>query len=136
VLHLVLLVRQLTKDHGKVPGAVSPLGEQLFNRFCRDIDDNFREMGVGDLKVPKEMQKVAEAFYGRAKAYEGALAGNDPAALEAAVARNVFGVTEPSLGARRLAAYMREASRRLSGLKAQSLARGELDFPDPDAVPS
>ena len=70
-------------------------------------------MGVGDLTVPKEMQRVAEAFYGRAKAYEGALAGDDPAALEAAVARNVFGVTEPPLGARRLAAYMREASRRL-----------------------
>ena len=75
-------------------------------------------MGVGDLKVPKEMQKVAEAFYGRAKAYEGALAGNDPAALEAAVARNVFGVTDPPLGARRLAAYMREASRRLERARA------------------
>ena len=132
VLHLVLVLRQLTKAHGVLPAA----GQRLFDRFCQDMDDNFREMGVGDLKVPKEMQKVAEAFYGRAKAYEGALAGNDPAALEAAVARNVFGVTEPPLGARRLAAYMREASRRLSGQEAQSLARGELDFPDPDAVPS
>src|SRR5215203_2720111 len=42
VLHLVLLVRQLIKYEFKVPGAVSPLGHQLFNRFCRDIDDNFR----------------------------------------------------------------------------------------------
>ena len=36
------------------------------------------------------------------------------AALEAAVARNVFGVSEPPLGAARLATYMREASRRLA----------------------
>ena len=84
---------------------------------------------------PVKCEKVAEAFYGRAKAYEGALAGNDAAALEAAVSRNVFGVTDPPLGARRLAAYMREASRRLGGQDAQSLARGELDFPDPDVVP-
>jgi cytochrome b pre-mRNA-processing protein 3 len=132
VLHLVLLLRQLPSEDG----GTSPTGQRLFDRFCRDIDDNFREMGVGDLKVPKEMQKVAEAFYGRAKAYEGALADDDRAALEAAVARNVFGVTEPPLGARRLAAYMREVSRRLSAQEPQSLARGELDFPDPDAVPS
>jgi cytochrome b pre-mRNA-processing protein 3 len=137
VLHLVLLLRQLPG----VNGAASPTGQQLFDRFCQDIDDNFREMGVGDLTVPKKMQQVAEAFYGRAKAYEAALGGDDPAELEAAVARNVFGATEPTVGARRLAAYMREASRRLAaqgfgGQGAQALARGELDFPDPELVPS
>ena len=132
VLHLVLLLRQLTKAQGAVP----PIGQQLFDRFCQDIDDNFREMGVGDLAVPKEMQRVAEAFYGRAKAYESALADDSAAALEAAVARNVYGVPEPPLGARRLAAYMREASRRLGEQAVNSLARGELDFPDPEAVAS
>ena len=144
LLHLVLLLRQMTKNHGKdrgkdrgkTHGAVPPAGQQLFDRFCQDIDDNFREMGVGDLAVPKEMQRVAEAFYGRAKAYERALADDSPAALEAAVARNVYGVTEPPLGARRLAAYMREASRRLDEQAVNSLARGELDFPDPEAVAS
>jgi cytochrome b pre-mRNA-processing protein 3 len=107
----------------------------LFDRFCRDIDDNFREMGVGDLTVPKEMQRVAEAFYGRAKAYERALANDNAAALEAAVSRNVFGVTEtPPLGARRLAAYMRETIRRLDEQAPGALARADLDFPDPEAV--
>ena len=53
-------------------------------------------------------------------------------ALEAAVARNVFGVAEPPLGARRLAAYMREASRRLDAQDAwRAGARRELEFPDP-----
>jgi cytochrome b pre-mRNA-processing protein 3 len=134
VLHLVLLLRQLTKNHGKGPGTMPPAGQQLFDRFCRDIDDNFREMGVGDLTVPKEMRKVAEAFYGRAKAYEVALADDNAAVLEAAVSRNVFGVTESPLGARRLAAYMREASRRLDAQAPGALARAELDFPDPETV--
>jgi cytochrome b pre-mRNA-processing protein 3 len=134
VLHLVLLLRQLTKNHNKVPGAMPPVGQQLFDRFCRDIDDNFREMGVGDLTVPKEMRKVAEAFYGRAKAYESALADDSAGVLEAAVTRNVFGVTEPPLGARRLAAYMREASRRLDQQTPGALARAELEFPDPETV--
>ena len=130
LLHLVLLMRQLAKGQGKVPDA----SQQLFDRFCQDIDDNFREMGVGDLTVPKKMQQVVGAFYGRAKAYESALADDGEAALAAAVTRNVFGVAEPPLGARRLAAYMREATLRLAALEPGALARAELAFPDPDAI--
>lgn len=130
VLHLVLLLRQLSKGHGAMP----PVGQQVFDRFCQDIDDNFREMGVGDLAVPKKMRAVAEAYYGRAKVYESALADERPDALEAAVARNVFGVTEPPPGAARLAAYMREASRRLGAQDPDAQPPARLDFPDPEAV--
>jgi cytochrome b pre-mRNA-processing protein 3 len=130
VLHLVLVLRRLSRGQSALPA----IGQRLFDRFCQDIDDNFREMGVGDLAVPKEMRRVAEAFYGRAKAYEAALAGDDAKALEASVARNVFGVTEPPPGARRLAAYMREAARRLEWQDTDAPARQELDFPDAEAV--
>lgn len=64
--------------------------------------------GSATWAVPTQMQRLAEAFYGRAKAYEGALAADDAGALEGPVARNVFGLAEPPLGACRLAAYMRE----------------------------
>jgi cytochrome b pre-mRNA-processing protein 3 len=102
------------------------------------MDDNFREMGVGDLAVPKEMRRVGEAFYGRAKAYEASLAAGDANGLAAALARNVFGAREnlaaPPLGARRLAAYMLQAMIWLGAQSAEALARGELDFPEPEAV--
>jgi len=124
VLHVVLLLR----------GLPPPLSQQLFDRFCQDIDDNFREMGVGDLTVPKEMRKVAEAFYGRAQAYENALAADDPVALEAAVARNVFGATAPPLGACALAAYIRRASASLGRLSPEDVARGAFEFPNPAAM--
>jgi cytochrome b pre-mRNA-processing protein 3 len=130
VLHLVLVLRQLSAAQGALP----PAGQALFDRFCRDIDDNLREMGVGDLTVPKEMRRVAENFYGRTKVYEAALASNEGRALEIAVARNVFGAAEPAVGAQRLADYMREAARLLER-QAPDAAAGALDFPDPDAVP-
>jgi cytochrome b pre-mRNA-processing protein 3 len=130
VLHLVLVLRALALPGG----APSPLGQQLFDRFCEDIDANFREMGVGDLAVPKKMQKVAEAFYGRAQAYESALAVEQSGELEAAVARNVFGAADTPLGARSLAAYMRQASARLGRQPPEQWARREIDFPDPAAM--
>jgi cytochrome b pre-mRNA-processing protein 3 len=127
MLHLVLVLRRLRQGQANVP----VLGQQIFDWFCRDMDHNFREMGVGDLTVPKEMRRVAEAFYGRAGAYEAGLASADPAPLEAAVARNVFGTDEVSPGAIRLAAYMREAALLLSGQEPEA---GSVQFPDPAAV--
>jgi cytochrome b pre-mRNA-processing protein 3 len=130
VLHLVLVLRQMTRAQGSLP----PAGQQLFDRFCADIDSNFREMGVGDFGVPKRMQKVGEAFYGRTKVYESALVDPDPAVLEAAVARNVFGAAETPLGARRLAAYMRETADRVAALAADALIATKFEFPDPASV--
>ena len=130
LLHLVLVLRQLTKGHGTLP----PAGQRLFDRFLQDMDANVREMGVGDLTVPKRMQKVGEAYYGRSKVYEVGLADGDPAALEAAVARNVFGAPEPSLGARRLAAYMKHTAKRLEGQNADALIAATFEFPDAKSV--
>jgi cytochrome b pre-mRNA-processing protein 3 len=128
VMHLVLVLRRLRQ----LPTTGKSIGQDLFDTFCRDMDDNFREMGVGDLKVPKEMQRVAEAFYGRARAYDGALDADDSAALASAVGRNIFG-TPDALGARRLAAYMKASLHALNACDDAVLLRGELAFCDPAA---
>lgn len=129
VLHLVLVLGRL---RGTSPN-VHPLGQQIFDRFCRDMDANFREMGVGDLAVPKEMKRVAEAFYGRSAAYEAALAAGDGAALAQALARNVYDLPDVGVGAARLAAYMIETARQLA---AQDPSLGALQFPHPETIPA
>jgi len=129
MLHLVLVLRRLKGRDGAVP----PAGQALFDRFCGDMDDNFREMGVGDLAVPKKMRRMAEGFYGRAQAYETAL-GGDSEALESAVARNVFASPGPEAGARRLAAYIREAVARLDRWDTAAPSPSDSPFPDPEAV--
>jgi cytochrome b pre-mRNA-processing protein 3 len=127
VLHLVLVLRRLRQTAGNLPA----LGQQIFDRFCRDMDHNFREMGVSDLAVPKEMQRVGEAFYGRAQAYEAALAERGPGELETAVARNVLGAEAVGAGARRLAAYVRAVEALLA---SQDIGSGSVRFPDPTSV--
>jgi cytochrome b pre-mRNA-processing protein 3 len=150
VLHLVLVLGQSRPSAGQdgrqADGVGRAIGQKLFDAFCRDLDDNLREMGVGDLTVPKRMRGFAEAFYGRQAAYLAALASPDPRELENAFARNIFSGAraghEPSdgpvqIGAARLAAYVRAA---LSQFKAQDqfesgLWRGQVVFPEPEAVP-
>ena len=125
VLHLAMVLDRLAQDP-----ALQALGQGVFDRFCLDMDHNLREMGVGDLTVPKEMQRLGEAFYGRAQAYRNAWAATDDAALAQALARNIYGAASAP-AAVRLAAYVREAVRHLAAQPESDIAGGALSFPAP-----
>jgi cytochrome b pre-mRNA-processing protein 3 len=132
VLHLTLVFDRLAQEP-----ALRELGQGVFDQFCRDMDHNLREMGVGDLKVPKEMQRMGEAYFGRSQAYLAALAAaDDPAALVGAVTRNIYGGSPSEHAvAQRLAAYIREAVRDLKAQDPAGLGAGELHLPNPAAIP-
>src|SRR5471032_825393 len=108
VLHLWMVLRRLKPlEEGTV------LSQMLFDRFCDDMDGNLREMGVGDLTVPKRMQAFGEAFYGRTAAYDLALTeGQEP--LAQALCRNILnGGSIENAG--RLARYAEAAIATLAG---------------------
>jgi cytochrome b pre-mRNA-processing protein 3 len=130
VLHLVLLLVRFGRDEGVGHG----IGQQLFDEFCRDLDDNLREMGVGDLAVPKRMRSFAEAFYGRQAAYLAAFAASDEQELEKAFERNIFEDAGTGRGAIRLARYARAALREFEAQDDSALLSGEVVFPKPEAI--
>src|SRR5260221_10624590 len=94
VLHLATVLDRLGEE-----GELRELGQALFDRFCQDMDHNLREMGIGDLSVPKEMQRMGEAFYGRAQAYKAALVASAQDALVEALTRNIYGGGGPTQAA-------------------------------------
>src|ERR1700761_506939 len=58
-LHLALVLRRLgTERDAKV------FSQALFDLFFKDMDRSLREMGAGDLAVPKKIRKMGEIFYG------------------------------------------------------------------------
>jgi cytochrome b pre-mRNA-processing protein 3 len=128
MLHAVLVLQRL--EQGAAPWR--ELGQAVFDRFCRDMDESMREMGVGDLAVPRKMRRIGEAFYGRQAAYRAALAAPEAAALAAVLARNIFAGGSDPPGAVRLATYTRVAARRLA--EQDGFERGEFAFPDPEQV--
>ncbi len=92
-------------------------------------------MGVGDLAVPKQMQRMGEAYYGRAQAYRKALgaAGEEP--LIEAIMRNIYARAAPGRpAAARLAAYIREAVRDLEGQSASAFLAGKVLLPNPSVT--
>jgi cytochrome b pre-mRNA-processing protein 3 len=126
LLHLWLVLRRLRAN----PAGVK-LSQALFDHFCSDMDANLREMGVGDLSVPKRMVKFAEAFYGRTNAYDAALqAGGSE--LAQALARNVL-LDPDAARAKPLAAYVTAAMAALAAVEERRLLAGEWTFADPAA---
>jgi cytochrome b pre-mRNA-processing protein 3 len=133
ILHVALFFRR-AREEGESLRAV---GQAVFDRFCLDMDHGLREIGISDTTLAKKMQKIGEAFYGRAAAYDKALAGADDAMLAAALERNVFGTQMASDGtpsAQRLAHYVRAAAEDLSRQASGEIVAGVVNFPDPLAV--
>ncbi len=136
VLHLVLVLRRLGVEEAAAsapsPGPGSAVGQRLFDAFCRDLDDNLREMGVGDLAVPRRMRQFGEAFYGRQAAYAAALGAVDPQELEKALARNILSEVAAGEKAAALARYLRAAAAQLATQPEDALIAGKVVFPSPE----
>ncbi|MEN3349913.1 MAG: cytochrome b pre-mRNA-processing protein 3 [Bradyrhizobium sp.] len=127
LMHLWMVLRRLKS----VEGGAGP-SQALFDHFCIDMDDNLREMGVGDLTVPKRMQAFGEAFYGRTAAYDLALTDSDEALAES-FCKNILNGQDIEK-ARELAAYARAAMAALSRADLAALGKGAWRFPAPQSA--
>jgi cytochrome b pre-mRNA-processing protein 3 len=129
VLHAVLVLDRLQGNE-----AERALAQAIFDLYCIDMDRSLRELGVGDLGVPKRMKKMTERFYGRAVAYRRALAASDTDALADALSRNVFGGPVPDVAP--LAAYVAASFEVLAAIPDPTLLSDGPRFADPaDFVP-
>lgn len=123
--HMVLFLER-TSAGGD---ALRALAQDVTDEFFRDVEHSLRELGIGDMGVPKRMKKLARMFYGRAEAYRTALRAGDAEALGAALARNVRPGGEPWAGAPPLAAYLMDALARLDDQPESELLAGRIAFP-------
>src|ERR1700752_2041454 len=126
VMHLWIVLHRLRAVEGGVE-----LSQALFDRFCADMDANLREMGVGDLAVPKRMRTIGEAFYGRVAAYDRAYSeGAEP--LAQALCRNILDGQHIER-AKGLSAYAAASIASLTSQGDRALLEGSWSFPSPVA---
>ena len=124
-LHVFLVLHRLRGETGEA----RDVAQNLTDAFFADVEHSMRELGIGDLGVPKRMKKLARMFYGRAVAYGEAIDRDDRPALAAALARNVR-PDEPSWPqAAELAGYVMAAHRGLAAQPLSDLISGRIEFP-------
>ncbi len=90
-LHLCLVFRRLKSGEE----AHRNFSQDLFDLFFVDMDRSLREMGAGDMAVPKRIKEMGELFYGMLASLVDALDKNDQDALAATLSRNIFDAEQP-----------------------------------------
>jgi cytochrome b pre-mRNA-processing protein 3 len=125
-LHVILVLRRLKA----LPAPAQEVAQDLVDLTFRELDRSLREMGIGDISVPKRVKSLAQAFYGRVAGYAAALDAGDRAALAAAIGKS--GVV--GRAAERLAAYALAGERFLAGLILEDILGKAHLFPDPACV--
>jgi cytochrome b pre-mRNA-processing protein 3 len=125
ILHVYLVLDRLSQEGA----AGRSLGRSLAEAFVTDIDDCLREMGVGDLSVPKQVKRLAAALYERSHAYRRLLDAGDEGTLASELAKTLPGLESNREGALRLAQYMMQARSLLC--TAHGLPLGVVTFPAP-----
>lgn len=127
VLHVCLIMEALQGQGKDGERLLQPLFDVMF----RDFEFAAREMGIGDLSIPRHMKRMMQGFHGRAVSYREALDDEEnPSLLINALERNVYGVldkADPDVLAR-LADYV---VRNEASLKAQDVTGGHAVFCDP-----
>ena len=115
-LHSWLVLERLKKTG--MDDTAQALTDTLFTSF----DEALREQGTGDMGMSRRIKAMAEAFFGRLKAYAEA---GDEETLAAAIARNVWRGRQTDANARILASYVTGARAALAASRAED---GDLDF--------
>lgn len=128
--HAALVLRRLRRQSAQT----SELAQALFDLMFADMDQNLREMGVGDLAVGKRIKAMAKAFYGRLAAYDQGLTERDGEALRAALRRNLYRKMDPTDSqVAMIEAYLRREADRLDAEPVGTLLSGRLIFGAPPA---
>lgn len=127
-LHLFLVLNRFPVKEQEHPAL-----RCLSDRLIDDLDAALREMGVGDLSVPKKIKAFAKAALGRLEAYHAALADNAAGdALDRALARNVYRSEQaPRAAVAALAAYCRVAVDDLATQDRETILSGTVRFAEP-----
>ena len=124
-LHVALLLIRL-KGQGQIAAQTA---QHLFDAYVLSLDDALRDMGVADVKVGRKMKSLGQAFYGRLKAYEGAIeALPDVADLEGLLSRTAF-EGRAANRASDLAGYVVRASGALKDQALDGLLDGRVSWP-------
>lgn len=127
VMHTFLVISRLNQEgqDGK------DLAQAVFDLMIEDMDRGLRLLGSADVRLGKRIKAMAQAYYGRARAYEEALA-DVGGALAEAVHRNLFrGAEGHEERAKLVASYLRREAEDLGRLEAGGLLAGRIGFGAP-----
>lgn len=131
VVHLFLLQDRLIAQGTPTTSPESASFAQFLSEaFINDMDRSIREFGVGDTGVGHRIKKMGRAYHGSMQAYATAM--NEPQALRAALARNLYGTVQEGdvTVLNRMAQYITTMNAALAATESSVILAGDYRWPD------
>ncbi len=127
---LILVHAFLVHYRVKDEQGAKKLAQNLFDHMFREFDKALREMGVGDLKVPRQMKYMMKSYKGRLLTYLQALdeGGDLKEALRRNLYRKVEDVTDETLVS--MENYIKNNISSLEQQERSAINDGEIAFKD------
>lgn len=108
------------------------LNQSLFDALFADMDQTLREMGIGDMGLPKRIKKMMLGFNGRQHSYKAAFdaldESNTPAQLEETIAKNIYASRKAHNTSKRLASYLMKQRQYIKTTYSSEMITGQDIF--------
>lgn len=124
VVHMFLILERIRGEGAKGDG----MARALLETFMTDMDDSMREIGIGDMAVPRRVKKAAAALHEQIECYRAAIAETSGTALRAAIERHVL-LGSGGGDAPLIAGYIRRAQESLAKQSWTDVREGRVIFP-------
>jgi cytochrome b pre-mRNA-processing protein 3 len=123
LVHLFVVIDRMAGE----PEGGQDFNQALFDATFANMDQTLREMGIGDMGIPKHMRRMMVAFNGRMHAYSRAI---ETGFFRTALANNLYGTAGEAEPARLelMEVYVRASIRALKGLSAADILAGRDVF--------
>ncbi|HFB2048614.1 MAG: hypothetical protein HRT83_04685 [Hyphomicrobiaceae bacterium] len=125
VLHIAIILAILRLYEP----ANGPLSRGIVEAFVTDMDDNMREMGIGDMSVPRQVKKVSAGLLERSRDYIKSLQDNNELVLGSHLVQHL-GNNNKELEITGLTRYVIATYNELSK-NPKDIAKLVKSFPDP-----
>ncbi len=124
ILHIFACLERM---NGEEPA----LAQNIVNIFFADMDTTSRELGVGDMVVPKKMRALASIFEARMSEYHAAVAASNKNTLSDMLLSDIYGGEEGApKNAKELGRYMRKLRQNLAKKPISDLVAGKIPAPE------
>ena len=135
LLHLYLVFYKL-RDHENY----EEISQCIFDLAFKDMQLTLREIGIGDVGIPKHMKKMMKAFNGRMHAYKQAIEDNPDQEniLFETLRRNIYGTVLDEVSEsviRDMEFYVQMSIELLYELNTDSVIMGNIKFMTPELIP-
>lgn len=122
LLHLFMVIHVTLDKLSESESA--EFNQALFDVTFSDMDQTLREMGIGDMGIPKHMRRMMKAFNGRMHAYEKSM---EQGSWGEALGKNLFGTID-EVDERAIKRVEQYITKTLGSLSSEKIIQGTVKY--------